>query len=50
MTNDEVLQCMLYLNYDTEREFMPQLEANTQQCILLLNDVPKLKEKLAHVG
>lgn len=45
-----ILRIGLYLNYDTEQDFLPQFEANAKQCISLLRDIHKPKEMGSHAG
>ena len=39
-----VVQITLYQNYDTEKDFMPQLEENIAGVLDILQDIPRIKE------
>lgn len=41
---------LMYLNYNTAEDFLPQLERNIKYLLELLGDIPKLKELMNHAG
>lgn len=43
-----VIRVVMYEIYEHDKEFLPQLEANYEGLMSLLNDIPKLKEMAKH--
>ena len=43
-----VIRVVMYEIYEHDKEFLPQLEANYEGLMSLLNDIPKLKEMVKH--
>ncbi|MBQ9167246.1 MAG: YkgJ family cysteine cluster protein, partial [Oscillospiraceae bacterium] len=38
-----VIRVVLYLQYDTSKDFLPQFKNNAENLLKLLDDIPKLK-------
>ena len=45
-----VVRVVLYLQYDTSIDFLPQFKTNTENLLKLLEDIPKLKGMVRHAG
>lgn len=43
-----VVRVVLYLQYDTSKDFLPQFKNNTEHLMKLLDDIPKLKGMVSH--
>ena len=43
-----VVRVVLYLQYDTSKDFLPQFKSNTENLLKLLDDIPKLKRMVRH--
>ena len=43
-----VVRVVLYLQYDTCRDFLPQFKFNIENLLKLLDDIPKLKRMVHH--
>lgn len=44
----QIIRVILYLAYDTSKEFLPQFEFNSEELLKLLDDIPALKRMLYH--
>ena len=45
-----VVRVVLYLQYDTSKDFLPQFDNNVENLLKLLDDIPKLKRMVHHAG
>jgi len=43
-----VVRVVLYLQYDTSKDFLPQFKNNAEHLLKLLNNIPKLKGMVSH--
>ena len=43
-----VVRVVLYLQYDTSKDFLPQFKNNTEHLMKLLDNIPKLKGMVSH--
>lgn len=43
-----VVRVVLYLQYDTSEDFLPQFKFNVENLLQLLDDIPKLKGMVSH--
>ena len=44
----QIIRVILYLAYDTSKEFLPQFEFNSEKLLKLLDDIPALKRMVYH--
>ena len=45
-----VIRSVMYLMYDTTKDFMPQFEYNAENMLGLLEDIPTLKRMVRNAG
>ncbi|MBQ5865783.1 MAG: YkgJ family cysteine cluster protein, partial [Oscillospiraceae bacterium] len=45
-----VVRVVLYLQYDTSKDFLQQFQYNAENLLKLLDDIPKLKRMVRHAG
>ena len=43
-----IIRVILYLAYDTSKDFLPQFEFNVENLLVLLDDIPSLKRLVLH--
>ena len=44
----QIIRVILYLAYDTSKEFLTQFEYNSEKLLMLLDDIPALKRMVRH--